>query len=706
MFGISNKDLLDKTKIKVINGIAGSGKSTETVNTLRSLNVNFCLASFSNALKFAAYDKFNCPVDTICGLAFINSPFPRSDERDVTEYETVILDEILLDGVECIKWIKNHAGKNNIIALTDSRQMLNADNGRVTLKAFNELIKQRDVVYVDIDKTRRARDDKTRALYEKLYNMDSNLLLTVNEVKELYGCDVVNIEDIMYDKNNTYLCHSNIIEHEIYKMYNLPERSDIDIIPKNHISRNRNVDRSKYPVCDQLTADKKRINAYLQAANVATPTRYQGKEVDVKNECYFVVKTTDIFKGREVYTVLTRCQSVNSLHIAIMDIKEYKDPETINGRRTGKVERLNIPGTDKKYTYLSPGKMVKLIDKYGEPDINYSTDFVTDGENIIYSTMSNNMLNKIATIDGDEIRLNKKYRNTKKSIKSVTKKDVTMHFDFMNEVFNMLKTDIIPARIINGNKSKKEFSKLCDIYAAFPTILKNCEMPSAGYLYTEYDKDLLNYYRYHGDKVTKGALITENLAKKLGDSTYVFSTNKQIGCELGRYTYEQSRKSKENKKNINNDFLWGRLESGYYTICDTVRNGQVEKIYVKHSDNNLQLVACALWSELCLIMINIIEQLNLNDYVVITDGIYYNSDKIPQLPEWCDFRIEDLTKPDDGSDEKYKNVIYKTYADLQTKAELKKDREKKRRASMTDEQKAKRAAYERERRAKKKALSQ
>ena len=38
MFGISYEDLLDKNKIKIIDGIAGSGNSTQTVNQLRALN--------------------------------------------------------------------------------------------------------------------------------------------------------------------------------------------------------------------------------------------------------------------------------------------------------------------------------------------------------------------------------------------------------------------------------------------------------------------------------------------------------------------------------------------------------------------------------------------------------------------------------------------------------------------------------------------
>lgn len=704
MFGISDSDLIAKDKIKIVNGIAGSGKSTETVNTLRRLNQKFCLASFSNALKFAAYDKFNCDVDTICGLAFTNTPYPRAAEKDVDNYDTVILDEILLDGVECLNWIRHHVGKVNIIALTDSRQMLNADDSRAVLREFNRMTKQKDVIYVDVDVTRRARDKETEELYSKLYNTDSNKLFTVEEVKELYGCDVVNIRDIDYNPKNAYICHSNMIEHEIYKMYDIANRADVNVIPKNHISRNRKADRSKYPVCDQLTAEDKKINAYFQADDIGSATRYQGREVDKNDECYFILKQGDIITGREAYTVLTRCQSVKSMHIAMIDIAEKHDLTSILGIPVVKVKTLNIDTDDKTYKNLQIGTMASVIKKYGDEDVAYNSTMVTSGDNVIYSTLSNNALKEFSKIEGDEVKLNKVIHKTTKTIKSIVKKDVTMHFDFMDEVYEILKRPIMVPRIRNSpNASKKQFGKLCDIYSAFPTILKTADMPAAGYLYREYDPNLLNFYIYKGHTVTHGSIITEELANKIGDSEYVFSTKKQAGCELGRYTYELCHKDKESKKRINKDFLWGRLESGYYKRELAIVNGKQQLVYCKCPQNNLQLVGCALWSKLSLIMLEAIESIGAKRFYIVTDGLYYNGDDIPKLPEWCDYRIEDLTAPDNGSDEKYKNVIYKTYEDPKTKAEKERERKRAAYANMTPEQKEERIRKQRERRAAKKA---
>lgn len=710
MFGISDKDLMDPNKIKIINGIAGSGKSTTTVGELRKLGSNFCLASFSNALKFAASDKFGCPTDTICGLEFVNTPYPRYEEKEVLDFDTVVNDEILLDGVECINWMMNNVGKVNIIALTDSRQMLNSENGNDALRAFNKLRKQKNTIYVEITDTKRARDDETRNVYNELFNLESNKLLKIKEASEILHCDIISIDDIDFSKDNTYLCHSNKIEHEIYKRYGICERRDIDLIPKNHISRKKTFDANKYPICDQITATEKRIDSYLQAANIATPTRFQGKEVDKNDNCYFLVSPEDVFTGREIYTVGTRCQSIKSLHIVTVDVSDYVDPKTIHGRKVVSAKHLDLPDHDKSFMSVSANKMADIIKKEGQEGVSYYYDYITSGNNIIYSSIPNAQLAKFADIhDNGEVTFRKTPSGAKRSIRSITKKDTTMHFDYMPKVYALLDRDVMPPRINNPrNVNKKQFNKLCDIYSAFPTVLNNAPMPKAGYLYTEYDPELLNYYEYKGNVVTKGSIITEELANILGESEYVFSTDKQMGCELGRYTYKQCKASKEKKDIINKNFLWGMLESSYYTRTTLLTDGKVDINYVKHSGNNLELVACALWSSLCCVMLNAISSINAKEFYVVTDGLYYNGDIDPVIPDWCDYRIENKDWNDnDKGDEKYKNISFQSYDNLPTDKDLKraKDREQKRkkRAEMTPEQKAKEAERKRIARAKKKA---
>ena len=676
IFGISDVDLMDKNKIKVLNGIAGSGKSTTTVNELRRLKSNFCLASFSNALKFAASDKFKCPTDTICGLEFINSPSPRFATKPVTEFDTVINDEVLLDGVECINWMKENVGKVNIIALTDSRQMLTAEGGAAALKAFKQLCDMPSTIVVDIDTTKRAVNDTTRDIYNFLYNADSTQLYTVEAAKDLLKCDFIDIFNVSYNDLDTYICHSNKIEHELYKRYNIPDRRDIKLIPKNHIARNRVFDPNKYPICDQITATDKRINSYLQAANIATPTRFQGKEVEQYTNCYYFVQENDVISGRELYTVATRCKDIASLKMVIINIDEPKDPVSINGINVVTAKHLSILTDDLSCRALTPSHMVEVIKKYGKPGQPYYTDYVTCKDNIVYTTMPIANLQKFAVVKDNEVKIvRRKSSGSKTTLKSIVKKDTSMHFDFMENVYNILGTVIRSPRI-NNHYNKNKFNKLCDIYSAFPTILKYTELPKAGELYTFRDDNLLNFYVYKGDVVTKGSVITEALAKKLGDSEYVFSTAKQDGCMLGTYTYDQSHLSKEKKARVNKDFLWGILEKGYYSREMVAIDGTTTPVFVKNKSNNLELLSCALWSNLCLIMLEAIDSMNLTEYFVATDGLYYNGDETPTLPTWCDYRICELDWQHKDKKTKYENIIYKTYEDLPTDRQLRRRKEK------------------------------
>lgn len=707
---ISDEDFLSK-KCKIIMGVAGSGKSTQAVNNLRRLGVeDFCLASFSNSLKFAASDKFVCECDTICGCCFINNPRPRAEFKNITEYSTVIIDECLLDGMECIEFIKSNIGRLNLIVLTDKKQMLNSENSDKIIEAFDELCSMDDVIVVELMETKRARTDETKDMYEMLYTLDSNTMYDLPSAIALLQCSVMNFEDVKFNTKDSFICHSNKIEHQIYMSWDLTNVRNNQLIPKNHISRKRDIDFDKYPILDQITAVEKNVSSYCQHHNVGTPTRYQGKEINVGDMCYFVVEPDSYFTARELYTVATRCQDIRSLKIVLISVCNYDDPKQILNTPVVEAKTLDIPNHDKQYRFVKQSDMVKIIKEYGNENEYYKTDVVTSGEYIIYSTMNNSVLSKFADVFENEdgsiiVKYRKKTGGAKKSIKSITRKDTTMHFDYIPKVYDIVKCDVTPPRIINKNKkSRKDFEKLCDIFSAFPTVLHNAPMPKAGLIYEEYNENLLNFYIYEGSIVKKGSLITEELADILGESRYVFSTDKQIGCELGHYTYKQCKISKEKKARINKDMVWGKLESNYYEREVVVLNGKECIRYVKNPRNTLELVSCAVWSSLCSIMLNAVKSIDAKDFVVVTDGIYYDGDKIPTLPEWCDFRIENKTLEKilgKDPDSKYDNIEYKTYVDPPSDRLKKQERDNEtrrtRRANMTEEEREAIRAKDRER---------
>ena len=56
IFGIDEKDFFDKNKVKVIDSIAGAGKSTQTHMALA--NINYLRVTATNQLKKDAEEKF------------------------------------------------------------------------------------------------------------------------------------------------------------------------------------------------------------------------------------------------------------------------------------------------------------------------------------------------------------------------------------------------------------------------------------------------------------------------------------------------------------------------------------------------------------------------------------------------------------------------------------------------------------------------
>lgn len=680
IFGVPDDIFLTmKYNPVVLDGMAGCAKTTTTINLYFSHNMKVLYTGFSNALKNAIKNKFGCDAKTVCGGCFINSPCMYAEEADIEGYDVIIIDEILLSNRKIYKWIQHHKDKIKIVVLTDSKQMLSVDNSDGAFRDFKRLCDLKTTYYVQIKETKRARTEETRQMYHELYDLESNMLFNVQDLQRLYGCGIMKFEDLEFDEKNAYICHTLDLELMTFEKFDLSSRKDIELVAKKHIAAEEYPDIDKYPIVPQKTANIKNVPSYFQPACCGTPIRFQGKEVAQDAKCYYIIEEKSLFTGREVYTVGTRCQDKNSIVLVIANVERDQGPREIRNIEVVDCKTLDIPDHDKIYHHVDMNDMAKIIKQYGDPNVYYRTDYVTSGQNIIYSILDNSELNEFAIIneDPDNYTVTFKNRSTRgpvRTINSFSKRDMTMNFTYMDKVYSIVKSDINHPQIKNkANLSKNDFDRLCDINSAFETILHFAPMPKAGQLFTERADDRLNFYKYHGKVVTNGSIITEALAEKLGDSEYMFSTEKQIGCEMGHYTYEQCFTSQEKKKASKENFKWGILYRNYYDDISVCKNGEVSTKYVKKPKNNLELIASAIWSELCLIMLNAKDSVKAKDFFVVVDGLFYNGDLIPKLPEWCDFRIDDkvaerlLGKRDD----KYAYVIYKTYDYLPTNNELK-----------------------------------
>ena len=158
VFGIDEKDFLDKDKVKVIDSIAGAGKSTQTHMALSS--TNYLRTTATNQLKKDAEEKFDIKCKTIASGLFENEDGRFYTDTKGVDFDTVVIDEILLSSIKVFDWIYENVGKVNIIITTDSHQMLAPENEKEMLSKFKELISKDFVIYKNVMKTYRANGKK------------------------------------------------------------------------------------------------------------------------------------------------------------------------------------------------------------------------------------------------------------------------------------------------------------------------------------------------------------------------------------------------------------------------------------------------------------------------------------------------------------------------------------------------------------------
>ena len=169
-FGITNSELFDNSKIKVITGIAGSAKSSNIDKIFKENDIEYYRFTSTNKLKNDAEKRYGQKSYTIAGGLFTskNGKF-FIDEKEI-EAKHIVIDEILQTDTRVLDFCINNVGKINIIITTDFNQMLVQDRGEYFLRKFREFCQRDDVLHIELKKTYRARDKETEALYYELYN--------------------------------------------------------------------------------------------------------------------------------------------------------------------------------------------------------------------------------------------------------------------------------------------------------------------------------------------------------------------------------------------------------------------------------------------------------------------------------------------------------------------------------------------------------
>jgi len=177
-FGISNKDFLDKNKVKIITGIAGSAKSSNIHSILDSAGIQYMRTTSTHRLRADAERRFNMKCHTIAGGLFFNDDGRFfTGERSPT-FSTVVIDEILQTDRRVFDWCRAYVGICNIIITTDEKQMLSVGCGDGMVDELRALPNEIDCVVVELKKSYRPVNDITERLYAAMYNsVDSEKIM-------------------------------------------------------------------------------------------------------------------------------------------------------------------------------------------------------------------------------------------------------------------------------------------------------------------------------------------------------------------------------------------------------------------------------------------------------------------------------------------------------------------------------------------------
>ena len=706
-FGIPDEVILDKNKVKVLNGIAGSAKSSNIDKILTDYGIEYGRYTSTNKLKRDAENRYGGHNDTIAGGLFktVDGSF-FSEEREVV-WDTVVIDEILQTDSRVLRWIENHRGTVNIIVCTDTHQMLAPEYGEKFLKKFLEFCENPWVVMVNLEKTYRARTEETEKYYHKCYD-------AVDKGHYLYRRDKENFKIIPfaampYNHEDIYICHTNACENYLFEMYDIQNDYEAPLIPKGMIARKYPKNPKKYPILSQENAKGRQVG-YWQPEDIGTPTRYQGSEVRSGQKCYYLVESFSKVEPREWYTVVSRMWDIRDLIIVICEVPKPVELKEFNGKPIKKTKTAIL----KDDIELEDGrKLSEIVNSSTEKtvsipwqDMRRIVENIENTDDIHYSEDRVYFGGKKVMIEGGEIKA-KKQAITMSSLLSKES-----DFDFKNMGLFMQKFESVQRkyygqviidhirqvslRMDEPGRDKRSFQYGLDIKASYPTILKYEKLPKGGLFYPapeEYSGGMVNsgkvdWYIGDVDGINGPFICTGEFAEIFvsdGWKTfrYIGTSESRIGSRMGDTLYDMSFRSiesNEKRKAIH----YGLMDRQWLESIERDKYG-VPGAYTINERNNHQLLMVAIRSIQATVILkikNIIYGTYFKKYGNINcDCIYFDydgdiqelGDKIKaELPNY-DFRIFK-----NSDEDKKANVLYQTYPDLMSEKDLKRKRDRER----------------------------
>lgn len=717
VLGIEESVFFDPSIIKVLDGIAGSAKSTEIDNAFNSADIEYVRYVQNNAQKRDCENRFSSKCMTAASGLTTTEGFRFYVDFKYPDCKNTVIDEFVMQDKKIIDWVFANRGEYNIILTGDSYQLSAPDCEYAMKEAVNRLKNDPNVVYVNLTYSKRPRTDKTREYFNEFYEMaKEDSFISIDDLPFLR----TPYKDISYNEHDAFVCRDNESEMLFYNDNCLSTRYDLSdyglLTPKGYIA-SKNTVSTAYPILPQRQANDLGVRAYLQVQNVGSILRFQGQEVTKGNKLYFLVKDHAKVSTREIYTAITRMWDIDDFRIVIVPKRNLKLATykglPIYSEKTAIIDYLASLDEDEKAKAISSKdflgyympkkvtatKMKAMIDEYSATHKNrlkkneiYHSRYIKDksGDIVYY-------------VDEDDIDWGDDIKKARKVTPlSLIRHEGQLQYSYMNEVYAELEKhgfdELRPCMICHRHKMDFEM----DLYSAFPHILKFCDLPIDGTVTFAEDTtgERINYYVYTGDSLPYGCILDDTAIERvkkynLGTYEYLFSVPKGKSTYVGNWLYTQCHKDIESKDALKG-FHYGRWGTAYLTLdgsCD-------KEYYVKNDHAIYRLLWCHMYSVLTAYMLDVMNLIEGEKHMNV-DAVHFNNidslqidELIKALPEGFHFRIK---QHHEGSDD---SIVFQTYEPLKHKraSNLAKQKE-----NMTDEQKQALRDYKREQKRKERA---
>lgn len=670
-------DTINQFPVIIIEGIAGSAKTSTVVKVLQDANIEYLHTTSTNKLKRDIEARFHHNAKTVASALFRteNGSFYKSERRVEEQY--IVIDEILQTDSRIYTWIDHNKSKDrHIIICTDSRQMLSPINGERMLYGLQNIENNEKAIH--LSKTYRPINSRTEELYNYLYNAPSEKYDVFAKISHLFEKIQYN-PDAEYNSEDVYLCHTNTIEKQLYKNWDLyNDYENVNILPKGTLAnRFTGTVRKTYPILPQK--DIGNLEDYYQIGNIGSVVRYQGSEVNPGHTLYFLVNKGSRVYNRELYTMVTRAKDYNDIKIVVVpeEPKTSITLDTFYGKeiRSGRFLKLN---TEEKT--MPKEDITKLINAANQKDREENED-----ANVVYNEVVNSngeIIKSSENQDKSEIPGIIKYLKKEPNAKFEQTEDIYYAIEQLRKkhpVFDGIRT--MRSYNIGVPKRREMFQYEIDLYSAYPNIWKRYKILDGSTFSLDRGGQIDLYILITEEIGIYGDIVTgeflqymnehgENLEAEFLGSCDILKSD-TIGDKLSELAYKDIESKAKLKK-----MYYGYMQKPYlesFFIKDDEDNE--EEVFVKVPSRKYEIQMAYIQSQLALVMAKIRTVVvgDCHNGYAKVDALFFNGynehmiDELKEAISGYDYRIKkhDWKK---GTEE----IIYQTYKDLKHRSHQKK----------------------------------